>query len=75
MKVYSLVGGFDYEGESLLGVFGSKEDLFEFIEQEKSKQSKHQRRPEKLGYDNLGYVESELGQSIDFAGQAKFNML
>ena len=72
MKVYSLVGGFDYEGESLLGVFGSKGDLFEFIEQVKSKQSKHQRRPDTLGYDNLGYVESDLGQIIDFDGQVEW---
>ena len=63
MKVYSLVGGFDYEGENLLGVFGSKEDLLQYVEQEKSKQN---RRPETLGYDTLGFVESELGQPIDF---------
>ena len=69
MKVFSLVGGFDYEGENLLGVFGSKEDLMKFIEQEKSKQV---RRPETLGYDTLGYVESELGQPIDFYGEVEY---
>ena len=69
MKVYSLVGGFDYEGENLLGVFGSKEDLLQYVEQEKSKQN---RRPETLGYDTLGYVESELGQPIDFYGEVEY---
>jgi hypothetical protein len=69
MKVYSLVGGFDYEGENLLGVFASKEDLLQFVEQEKSKQN---RRPDTLGYDTLGYVESELGQSIDFYGEVEY---
>ena len=69
MKVYSLVGGYDYEGENLLGVFGSKEDLLQFVEQEKPK---HQRRPETLGYDSLGYVESELGQPIDFHSEVEW---
>lgn len=69
MKVYSLVGGFDYEGENLLGVFASREDLLQFVEQEKPKQH---RRPETLGYDTLGYVESELGQPIDFYGEVEY---
>jgi hypothetical protein len=63
MRVYSLVGGYDHEGESLLGVFGSMEDLMAFVEQGRSE---CQRRPETLGYDSLGFVESELGQPIDF---------
>jgi hypothetical protein len=69
MKVYTLMGGYDYEGENLVGVFASREDLLKFVEQEKSK---HDRRPEKLGYDTLGYVESELGQQIDFYGQVEY---
>lgn len=69
MKVYSLMGGFDYEGENLLGVFGSKEDMLQFVDQEKSK---HQRRAETLGYDTLGFVESELGQPIDFCGEVEW---
>jgi len=69
MKVYSLLGGYDYEGENLLGVFGSKEDLMKFIEQERVKEG---RRPETLGYDTLGYVESELGQPIDFYGEVEY---
>ena len=69
MKVYSLMGGYDYEGESLLGVFASKEDLLQFVESERSK---HDRRPETLGYDSLGYVESELGQPVDFYGEVEW---
>ncbi len=69
MKVYSLVGGYDYEGENLLGVFGSKEDLLQYVEQNKGL---HRIRPETLGYDSLGYVESELGQPIDFHGQVEW---
>jgi hypothetical protein len=69
MKVYSLVGGFDYEGENLLGVFASKEDLMAFVEQGRSE---CRRRPETLGYDSLGFVESELGQPIDFCGMVEW---
>lgn len=69
MKVYSLVGGYDYEGENLLGVFASKEDLLQFVEQEKPKAHC---RPETLGYDSLGYVESELGQPIDYYGEVEY---
>ena len=69
MKVYSLMGGYDYEGHNLLGVFGSEEDVFKFVESEKPK---HRYRPELLGYDSLGYVESELGQPLDFDGQVEW---
>ena len=69
MKVYSLVGGHDYEGETLLGVFLSRDSLLQFVEQEKSK---HQRRTDTLGYDSLGFVESELGQPIDFYGEVEY---
>lgn len=69
MKVYTLMGGWDYEGENLLGVFASKEDLLQFVKQEQAKQT---RRPETLGYDTLGYVESELGQPIDFYGEVEY---
>ena len=72
MKVYSLVGGFDYEGETLLGVFGSKEDLLQFVESRKRGYDRRDRRPETLGYDTLGFVESELGQPIDFCGQVEW---
>lgn len=62
MKVYTLMGGFDYEGESLIGVFASRDDVIKYVEQEKPK---HGRRPDTLGYDSLGFVESELGQSVE----------
>lgn len=53
MKVYSLLGFIDYEGSDLVGVFGSVEDVMECV---KSK---------KWFYDDMGYVESELGQQVD----------
>ena len=72
MKVYTLMGGYDYEGETLLGVFGSKEDLMAFVEQGRRRAFFSGRRPETLGYDSLGFVESELGQPIDFCGQVEY---
>lgn len=69
MKVYSLVGSYNYEGETLLGVFATKEDLLQFVE---SSARGLLRRPETLGYDSLGYVESELGQPIDFHGEVEW---
>lgn len=62
MKVYSLVGFWDYEGMNLLGVFGSLESLMEFVESER--ESKDSRK-ENLGFDQLGYVVSELGSKLD----------
>ena len=62
MKVYSLVGFWDYEGMDLLGVFGSLESLMEFVESER--ESKDYRK-ENLGFDQLGYVVSELGSKLD----------
>lgn len=69
MKVYTLMGGYDYEGETLLGVFASKEDLLQFVE---SRKRGCDRRPETLGYDSLGFVESELGQPVDFHGEVEW---
>ena len=66
MKVYSLLGFVDYEGQDLLGVFGSLEDLMKFLEVKRGS----------LGYDNvgysLGYVVSELGQPVDVLGQVEY---
>ena len=67
MKVYSLLGGMDYEGTTLLGVFASREDVLQYVEQEKPNC-----RNVLLGYDSLGYVESELGQPIDFHGEVEW---
>ena len=53
MKVYSLVGFISYEGSELFGVFGSLEDLMKCVK-------------EGQWYcDELGYVESALGDKID----------
>ena len=68
MKVFSLLGFVDYEGSSLLGVFGSVEDVLEFVK-EKREGSK---LSERLGYDNLGYVVSELGQEVDVLGEVEY---
>ena len=54
MKVYSLIGSFDYEGSELLGVFGSLEDLMEYF------------KSLKRNCDSYGYVESELGQGVSW---------
>lgn len=69
MKVYSLLGFIDYGGQALLGVFGSIEDLMKFVEVKRSKISY---RSKQLGFDNLGYVESELGQEIDVLGEVEY---
>lgn len=71
MKVYSLLGFVDYEGQYLLGVFGSLEDLMKFVEVERQDRS-HYHRSEKLGFDDLGYVVSELGQKIDVLGEVEY---
>lgn len=63
MKVYSLVGFWDYEGMDLLGVFGSLESLMEFVKVEREQYGRA--RPETLGFDRLGYVVSELGSKLD----------
>lgn len=54
MKVYSVLRHVQYEGEDLLGVFGSREQALEFA---KSKLDK---------WSGMGIVESELGLEIDF---------
>jgi hypothetical protein len=60
MKIYSVILSVDYEGEDLLGVFGSREDAVEFIKSQESYQKKW--------YGDYGVVESELGQPIDTHG-------
>ena len=70
MKVYSLLGFMDYEGQDLLGVFGSVEDLLKFVELERQDRSHF--RAESLGFDWLGYVESELGSKIDVLGEVTY---
>ena len=55
MKVYSLLGFVDYEGSELVGVFGSVEDVLRCVESGTGS----------WWYDQMGYVESELGDQID----------
>jgi hypothetical protein len=59
MKVYSVLEQVDYEGCALLGVFGSREEAVKFIQSYDGFQRKSP------GY-SYGYVESELGQEVDF---------
>jgi hypothetical protein len=56
MKVYSVMRHVQYEGEDLLGVFGSREDAEKYVS----------RQEDKKDYYDFGIVESELGQEIDF---------
>lgn len=67
MKVYSLLGFIDYEGQDLLGVFGSLDDLLVFMESERVRLGR-----EELGFDSLGYVVSELGSKIDVLGEVEY---
>jgi hypothetical protein len=54
MKVYSLIEFVDYEGSDLVGVFGSVEDVLKCVESGNGK----------WYCNDLGYVESELGEKI-----------
>ena len=55
MKVYSLLGFNDYEGSDLVGVFGDKQSMMDCVESGNGK----------WYYDQMGYVESELGEKIE----------
>jgi len=55
MKVYSLLGFVQYEGSDLLGVFGSVEDVMKCVES----------NDKGWHFDDMGYVESELGEKVD----------
>lgn len=73
MKVYSLLGFVDYEGQDLLGVFGSLEDLMQFVvDQRAQRQSLSFYRSESLGFDQLGYVVSELGSKVDVLDEVEY---
>jgi hypothetical protein len=54
MQVYSVLRHVQYEGQDLLGVFGSREQAVEFA------------RGQRDQWSDVGVVESELGQSVDF---------
>lgn len=55
MKVYSLLGFVPYEGTDLLGVFASVEGVMQHVA----------RHNGGWYYDDMGYVESELGHPIE----------
>ena len=55
MKVYSLLGFLDYEGSELVGVFGDLQSIMDCVESGNGK----------WYYDQMGYVESELGEQIE----------
>ena len=57
MKVYSVLEVVDYEGSSLLGVFGSREEAVSFAQ--------GQDGYGKYKEYSYGVVESELGQAVD----------
>ena len=60
MKVYSLIGFVDYEGSDLIGVFGSVEDVLKCV------------REGKWYFDEIGYVESKLGEKVDVLGEVEY---
>jgi hypothetical protein len=60
MKVYSVLRHVDYEGQDLLGVFGSREEALVFA------------RSKMEQWSEIGLVESELGQEVDFYGQVEW---
>jgi hypothetical protein len=60
MKVYSLLEFVDYEGSSLVGVFGSVEDVMKCVQEGK------------WYCDDLGYIESELGDKVDVLGEVEY---
>jgi hypothetical protein len=55
MKVYSLLGFVNYDGSVLIGVFGSVEDVLQHVASAAGEWC----------YDEIGYVESELGEKVD----------
>jgi len=61
MKVYSLLSFVDYEGSDLVGVFGSVEDVLKCVEDSG-----------RWFCDDLGYVESELGEKVDVSGSVVY---
>lgn len=61
MKVFTLVGSIDYDCDEVLGVFGSVEEVLEYV------------KGKTYWFDRMGYIVCEVGQpcvdrriSIDF---------
>ena len=57
MKVYAVLFAVDYEGETLKGVFATKEEAVSF--------AKSQENFGKHDSEQYGVVECELGQPVD----------
>lgn len=63
MKIYTLMGNTDYEGDTLLGSFASMEDLMQFV------QADHQGVTQ--DFDALHVYEHQLGQPVEYLMQYK----
>jgi hypothetical protein len=59
MLVYSVLEQIDYEGCDLLGVFASRDEAVQFIRS-------YDDFVRQLPGRSYGYVESQLGQPVDF---------
>lgn len=53
MQVFTLMGSWDYEGDQLVGVFGSEQSVRNHV------QSKT------WGYDSMFFTVSEIGEPVD----------
>jgi hypothetical protein len=53
MQVFTLLGGYDYEGDTLVGVFGSEQSVRRHVES----RTWH--------YDSMCFVVSEIGEPVD----------
>lgn len=53
MRVFTLLGGYDYEGDTLVGVFGSEQSVRKHV------QSKA------WFYDSMRFVVSKIGEPVE----------
>jgi hypothetical protein len=53
MQVFTLLGGYDYEGETLVGVFGSEQSVRKHVESKT------------WFYDSMCFVVSEIGEPVE----------
>ena len=65
MLVYSVLEQIDYEGCDLLGVFASRDEAVQFIRA-------HPGFIRQFPGHSYGYVESELGQPIDYCSDVVY---
>jgi hypothetical protein len=62
--VYTLIGRIHYEGDTLLGVFASLDDILSYVRSHQGQPDSW--RAQTLGYDDLWYYVSQIGQQIDW---------